>query len=399
MPDKKIPFSPPDISQEEIDEVVDTLRSGWITTGPKTEQFEAELAKACGTRHAVCMNSATAALEMTLRQLGVKEGDEVIVPAYTYTATASVVCHVGAKPVMIDCRADSYEMDYDAAEAAINPRTKAIIAVDIGGVICDYGRLYQAAEAKKALFTPSSSLQETLGRVAVMADAAHSFGGSVEGVPCGSLADFTCFSFHAVKSLTTAEGGAVVWREHPGMDGDALYRALTLSILHGQSKDALAKLQPGAWRYDIVSPAYKCNMPDIMAALGLAQLRRYPQMLTERRALIGVYERELAGMGLGFLEHLNPQKPTSAHLFMVQTGRNEAERDALIQAMADRGIATNVHFQPLPLLTAYKSLGYHMADYPNAFGRYEQEITLPLYSMLSEQDAVYVAAAFRELLK
>lgn len=397
---KQIPFSPPDISQAEIDAVAETLRSGWITTGPRTKEFESRISALCGTPRAVCFNSATAALETTLRLLGVGPGDEVLVPAYTYTASVSVICHVGARPVFVDSQPGCYEMDYDAVAAAITPRTKAVIPVDIGGVICDYPCLFAALAGKAALFTPGSDLQAAFGRVMVLADGAHSFGSLRQGLPSGSYGDFTGFSFHAVKSLTTGEGGAIVWKSIPGVDDDELYRQFMLLSLHGQSKDALAKLVPGAWEYDILVPGYKCNMPDILAAIGLAQLTRYEAMLHHRRRIVRLYEDALDGREVGWLAHLEEDSLTNVHLFMAQLhGRTLSQRNTLIQLLAQRGIATNVHFKPLPMMTAYRNLGADINDYPNAYALFEREITLPLYSTLSLEDAQYVAQNVVELLE
>ena len=389
-----IPFSPPDITQAEIDEVVDTLRSGWITTGPKTKAFEREIAAFCGTNTAVCLSSATACLEMTLRVLGIGPGDEVIVPAYTYTATASPVCHVGATPVMVDSQPDAYEMDYDRMEQAITPRTKAIIPVDVGGVLCDYQRVFAAVEAKKDLFEPHSPLQEQLGRIAVVADGAHSFGAYRGGRKSGRFADFTSFSFHAVKNLTTAEGGAVTWREDLGLDSPAIYRQMMLLSLHGQDKDALAKTKAGAWEYDIVGPWYKCNMTDIMAAIGLAQLRRYAGMLARRYELVEYYNKRLEGSGMGTAPHLETDGRSSCHLYLTQLPEKAApRRNEIIESLAKQGVSTNVHYKPLPLLSAYRNLGYRMEDYPNAYACYQAELTLPLYSTLTDEQAERVCDA------
>ena len=346
----KIPFSPPDIGEEEIAQVVDTLRSGWITTGPKTKELERQVAQFCRTNRAVCLNSATAALELTLHQLGIGEGDEVITCAYTYTASASVACHVGAKLVLVDCQKDGYEMDYDALEGAITPRTKAIIPVDIGGVICDYDRIFEIVRRKQPLFTPSdNAIQRSLGRVAVVADAAHAFGASRHGKMCGEIADFTCFSFHAVKNFTTAEGGAVTWNPLEGVDDEEIYRNYMLLSLHGQSKDALAKTQLGAWEYDIVLPGYKCNMTDIMAAMGLAQMKRYPALLARRKQIISRYDRAMEQLPVLVLRHYGEDFSSSGHLYLVRlNGKDEQFRNELIIKMAQMDVATNVHFKPLP---------------------------------------------------
>lgn len=395
----KIPFSPPDIEEMEIAEVVDTLRSGWITTGPKTKRFEAEIAQWCHTPKAVCLNSATAAAECTLRVLGIGPGDEVITSAYTYTASASVICHVGATPVLVDTAPDSYEMDYDRLEAAITERTKAIIPVDLGGVVCDYDRLYAAVENKKKIFCPSSPLQEALGRIAIVSDAAHAFGAQRKGKVCGEIADFTTFSFHAVKNLTTGEGGAVTWRPIPGVDDDELYRQYMLLSLHGQSKDALAKTKLGAWEYDIVAPYYKCNMTDIMASLGLAQLKRYPQMLRRRRELIERYDAALADKPVTARSHYGPDFASSGHLYLMNlTGKGREERDAFIIRLAEREIAANVHYKPLPLHTAYRNLGFRPEEYPHAVGLFENEVTLPLNTCLTDDMAEYLLQEVNRLL-
>lgn len=396
---EKIPFSPPDITQAEIDEVAEALRSGWITTGPRTKEFEKEIAAYCGTGRAACLNSATACLELTLRLFGVGPGDEVITSAYTYTASASVIAHVGAKIVLADTAPGSYEMDYEALAAAITPRTKAVIPVDVGGVLCDYGRILSIAEEKRGLFTASNALQAQLGRVLVLADAAHSFGAQRGGKRSGAFADFTSFSFHAVKNLTTAEGGAVTWREGLGLDGEEIYRRYQLMSLHGQSKDALAKTKLGAWEYDIAAPLYKCNMTDVMAAIGLVQLRRYPEMLEKRRRLAELYNGLLEGHGVEFAPHIRENETSSFHLYLTRlAGKGEAERNAVIEAMAREGVAANVHYKPLPMLTAYKNLGFDVKDYPNAYAQYANELTLPLYSALTEEDAARVAGMLLRVL-
>ena len=395
-----IPFSPPDITEEEIQEVAAALRSGWITTGPRTKELERQVAAFCGTEKAVCLNSQTACAELALRVLGVGEGDEVIVPAYTYTATASVVCHVGARPVMIDCQKDSPEMDYDALEAAINERTKAVIPVDLGGVPCDYDRIFAAVEAKKALFRAASPLQSALGRVAVMADTAHSFGASRGGVMTGSLADFSSFSFHAVKNFTTAEGGALTWRELPGIDSEDIYKQLQLLSLHGQSKDALAKTRLGAWEYDIVGTWYKCNMTDVAAALGLAQMKRYPGLLARRKALIGRFDAAFKPLGVQVLPHYTESHTSSGHLYITRIpGITPEQRNDIINEMAQRGIACNVHYKPLPMHTAYKSLGFDIADFPNAYAFFANEVTLPLHTCLTDEQAEYIIENYIEVLK
>ncbi len=395
----QIPFSPPDVGGQEIEEVISALRSGWITTGPKTKEFERQIAAYCHTEKAACLNSATACMEMTLRLLGVGPGDEVITSAYTYTASCSVICHVGATPVLIDTAPDSYEMDYDQLEAAITEKTKVIIPVDLAGVICDYDRLYEIVQRKKSLFRPATPIQKTIGRVVLLADAAHAFGASRKGKMCGEWADFTSFSFHAVKNLTTAEGGAVVWKNIPGMDNEEIYRQYMLLSLHGQSKDALAKTKLGAWEYDIVSPAYKCNMTDIMAAIGLAQLRRYPELLARRREIIAMYDAGLADTGVQTLRHAGDDFQSSGHLYLVRVpGFGVEQRNALITKMAEAGVATNVHYKPLPMHTAYKNLGFSIEDYPQAFCMYQNEITLPLHTLLTDEEVSYVLEAFHKAL-
>lgn len=393
-----IPFSPPDIGEEEIREVVDTLKSGWITTGPKTKLFENKIADFCRTSRAVCLNSATACMETTLRILGVGPGDEVITSAYTYTATASVVCHVGAKLVLVDTAEDSFQMDYDRLEAAVTERTKVIIPVELGGVVCDYDRLFQIVENKKPLFHPSNEIQEKIGRVILMADAAHALGAMRRGKMCGEIADFTCFSFHAVKNLTTAEGGAVTWRDIPGIDNEDLYKKYMLLSLHGQSKDALAKTQLGAWEYDIIAPYYKCNMTDIMASIGLAQLKRYREILQRRRDIIETYDRALAELPVTRLKHFDDINVSSGHLYLVRlTGKDRKFTNRFITAMAEEGVATNVHYKPLPLLSAYKNMGFDIKDYPNAFHMFENELTLPLHTCLTDEQAAYVAETFKKV--
>lgn len=395
----QIPFSPPDVGGQEIEEVISALRSGWITTGPKTKEFERQIAAFCHTEKAACLNSATACMEMTLRLLGVGPGDEVITSAYTYTASCSVICHVGATPVLIDTAPDSYEMDYDQLEAAITEKTKVIIPVDLAGVICDYDRLYEIVQRKKSLFRPATPIQKTIGRVVLLADAAHAFGASRKGKMCGEWADFTSFSFHAVKNLTTAEGGAVVWKNIPGMDNEEIYRQYMLLSLHGQSKDALAKTKLGAWEYDIVSPAYKCNMTDIMAAIGLAQLRRYPELLARRREIIAMYDAGLADTGVQTLRHAGDDFQSSGHLYLVRVpGFGVEQRNALITKMAEAGVATNVHYKPLPMHTAYKNLGFSIEDYPQAFCMYQNEITLPLHTLLTDEAVSYVLETFHKAL-
>ncbi len=399
MSKMKILFSPPDITEEEVAEVVDTLKSGWITTGPKTKAFEEEVAKFCHTSKAVCLNSATACMEMALRVLGIGPGDEVITSAYTYTASASVVCHVGAKLIMVDTQKDSYEMDYEALEAAITDKTKAIIPVDIAGVICDYEKIFEIVDRKKSLFQANGELQEKLGRIAVVADAAHAFGARRDEKRCGEIADFTSFSFHAVKNLTTAEGGALVWRDIEGVDNEALYKQFMLLSLHGQSKDALAKTQLGAWEYDIVAPYFKCNMTDIMASLGLVQLRRYPELLLRRKAVIEKYNEGLKHLPITVLQHYGEDFASSGHLYLVRVnGKTRQECNEIIIKMAERGIATNVHYKPLPMLTAYKNLGFGQEDYPNACDLFENAITLPLHTKLTDKEVDYVIQTFKECI-
>lgn len=395
-----VPFSPPDITEDEIEEVANALRSGWITTGPRTKELERQVAAHCGTERAVCLNSQTACAEMALHVLGVGSGDEVIVPAYTYTATASVVYHVGAKIVMVDCQQDSLEMDYDKVEAAVTVNTKAIIAVDLAGIPCDYDKLYAIAEKKKSLFRPATELQKKMGRVAVMADTAHSFGASRNGKPTGCLADFSSFSFHAVKNLTTAEGGALTWKNIPGIDNEAIYKQLQLLTLHGQSKDALAKTQLGAWEYDIVGPWYKCNMTDVAAAIGLSQMKRYDAMLARRKEIIGHFDAALIPLGVQVLEHYNETYQSSGHLYMSRVpGITLEQRNGIIIKMAERGIACNVHYKPLPMHTAYKNLGFDIKDYPNAYAHFANEISLPLHTCLTDEQVEYVIENYTGILR
>ena len=399
MKNMHIAFSPPDITEEEILEVADTLRSGWITTGPKTKEFERRIAEYCNTEKAVCLNSATACAEMTLRILGIGEGDEVITSAYTYTASASVVCHVGAKLVLVDTQKDSYEMDYEQLEAAITERTKAVIPVDLGGVICDYNKIFEIAERKKDLFHPSNDIQNRMGRIAVVADGAHAFGAVQNGKRCGEIADFTSFSFHAVKNLTTAEGGAVVWRNIDGVDNDEIYRQYMLLSLHGQSKDALAKTQLGAWEYDILAPYYKCNMTDITAAIGMVQLRRYPAILARRKEIIERYNKAFENLDVELLQHYGDDFSSSGHLYLVRlNGKNREQCNQIITRMAEAGVATNVHYKPLPMLTAYKNLGFDINNYPKAYSRFENEITLPLHTKLTDEEVEYVIDVFKNCL-
>lgn len=400
MERRNIQFSPPDISEAEIEEVCEALRSGWITTGPRTKELEKRLAAFCHTDKLVCLNSATAAEELNLRILGIGAGDEVIVPAYTYTATAAAVIHVGAKLVFIDSQKDSTEMDYDAMEVAINEKTKAVIAVDLGGIIADYDRIYEAVERKKNLFTPNTDIQKALGRVAVLADAAHSLGANRDGKMAGEIADFTSFSFHAVKNFTTAEGGAATWRHIDGVDDEALYKQYQLLSLHGQSKDALAKTKLGAWEYDIVAPYYKCNMTDIMAAIGLRQLDRYVGLLERRKQIIARYDEMCDELGVMHLNHYGENHSSSGHLYLTRVpGIGDEQRREIIIKMAEQGIATNVHYKPLPMMTAYKAYGWDIKDFPNAHAYYENLITLPLHTLLSDDDVEYVVENFKNIVK
>lgn len=395
-----IPFSPPDITEAEIAEVVDTLKSGWITTGPKTKQFEKEIASFCHTERAVCLNSATACLEGVLHFLGIGAGDEVITSAYTYTASASIVCHVGAKLVLVDTAPGSCEMDYEQLAEKITEKTKAIIPVDLAGVVCDYEKIYEIVNEKKAMFRPANTVQEAMGRIAVIADASHAFGAMRKGKMCGEIADFTAFSFHAVKNLTTAEGGAVTWREIPNYSSDEIYRFFMLYSLHGQTKDALSKTKVGQWEYDILLPGYKCNMTDIMAAIGLAQLRRYPSMLERRKHIVSMYNKALENMPVRVLNHYDDDHQSSGHLYLVyMLGKSAEERNLIIEKMAEKDIATNVHYKPLPLLTAYKNLGFKIEDYPNAYDLYKCEITLPLHTKLTDEQAERVINTFAGVLK
>lgn len=394
-----VPFSPPDMSEKEVQMVADALRSGWITTGPKTKEFEHKIAEYCHTDKAVCLNSATACMELILRVLGVGPGDEVIVPAYTYTATASVVCHVGATLIMVDVAPGTFEMDYDKLADVITPKTKVITPVDLGGVMCDYKKIFEIIERKKSLFTPSNEIQKAFGRIIVMCDAAHAFGAEQEGKKCGEVADFTSFSFHAVKNLTTAEGGALTWKNIPGIDNEWLYKQFQLFSLHGQNKDALAKTQLGAWEYDIVSPAYKCNMTDIMASIGLAQFERYSGMLQRRHEIIARYESALKNFSVQTLNHHGVNHTSSGHLFIVRLlDRTLEERNEIIVKMAERGIACNVHYKPLPMMTAYKALGFDIKEYPNAYKQYANEITLPLHTRLSDEEVEYVINNFIDII-
>lgn len=398
--EKIISFSPPDISEMEIEEVCAALRSGWITTGPRTKKLEKELAEWIGAEKCVCLNSQTACAELVLRVLGVGEGDEVVVPAYTYTASASVIDHVGAKIVLIDSQKDNVEMDYDALESAINERTKAIIPVDLGGVPCDYARIFEIAERKKHLFKPANDLQRAIGRVAVCADTAHALGAKWHGKMIGTVADFSCFSFHAVKNFTTAEGGAITWMLPAAVDSEALYHQFQLLSLHGQSKDALSKTRPGDWEYDVVGLWYKCNMTDMAAALGLAQFQRYPHILKRRRDIVARYDAAIKPLGIQVLDHFNAEHESSGHLYITRVpGITSEQRNEIIHKMADCGIACNVHYKPLPMHTAYKALGFDIADFPNAYAYFENEITLPLHTCLSDEDVEYVKENYVRILK
>lgn len=396
---RNIPFSPPDMTEAEVNEVREAILSGWITTGPKTKEFERLIAICCQTKKAVALNSATAAMELTLRVLGVGPGDEVIVPAYTYTATASVVHHVGAKIVMVDVAPDSFEIDYDRIVDAITERTKVVMPVDLGGVMCDYDRVFAAVESKRELFRAANDIQKAFGRVVVLADAAHAFGARWHDRMCGEVADFTSFSFHAVKNLTTAEGGAITWRPIEGIDDEWLYKQYQLLSLHGQSKDALAKTQLGAWEYDIVAPDYKCNMTDIAAAIGLVQIRRYDELLHRRREIMERYNEALKDCNVQVLNHYGEDFQSSGHLYLVRLLGKDAEyRNEVIRKMAERGIACNVHYKPLPMMTAYKNLGFDIKDYPNAYLQFENEVTLPLHTRLSDEDVEYVIGNFVDII-
>ena len=397
----KIPFSPPDISELEIKQVTEALRSGWITTGPKTKELERQVASFCGTNRAVCLGSQTACAEMTLRLLGIGEDDEVITCAYTYTATASVVCHVGAKLVLIDTQKDSLEMDYEQLEAAITEKTKVVIPIDLAGIPCDYEKIYAIVEKKKALFHPANKIHNAIGRVIVMADAAHAFGAKMnDGRMVGSIADFSNFSFHAVKNFTTAEGGAVTWKSIEGIDDEALYHQYQLLSLHGQSKDALAKTQLGAWEYDIVGPWYKCNMTDVAAGIGLAQMQRYEGILARRKEIIEKYNAAFKPIGVEVLEHYNDVHQSSGHLYITRIpGVTLEQRQEIIVKMAEAGVACNVHYKPLPMMTGYKKLGFDIKDYPNAYARFENEITLPLHTKLTDEEVDYVIEKYCEIVK
>ena len=396
----KIPFSPPDITDAEIAQVTEALKSGWITTGPKTKELEREVATFCGTSRAVCLNSQTACAEMTLRLLGVGEGDEVITSAYTYTASASVVCHVGAKLVLVDTQADSLEMDYDKLAEAITEKTKVIIPVDLGGVPCDYDRIFSIVKDKEKMFRPANEIQRAIGRIIVMADAAHAFGAAWHDKPVGSIADFSNFSFHAVKNFTTAEGGAVTWRDIPGVDNETIYHQYQLLSLHGQSKDALAKTQLGAWEYDIVGPWYKCNMTDVMAGIGLAQMKRYSGLLSRRKEIITTYDAAFRPLGIETLNHYTSEHQSSGPLYITRVpGITLEQRNEIIIKMAEEEIACNVHYKPLPMMTAYKNLGFTIVDYPNAYQRFANEITLPLHTKLTDEEVNYIIEKYTEIVK
>lgn len=395
-----IPFSPPDISEEEIEEVVDALKSGWITTGPKTKRLEKELLKFTGTNIGVCLNSQTAAAEMTLRVLGIGEGDEVITTAYTYTATASVIDHVGAKIVMVDTQEDSLEMDYDKLDSLINEKTKAIIPVDLAGIPCDYDRIFEIVEAKKDLFKANNDIQKVFDRVIVIADTAHALGAEYKGKKVGSVADFSNFSFHAVKNLTTAEGGYATWRDREGIDNEKLYKKYQLLSLHGQSKDALNKTKLGSWEYDVIGPWHKCNMTDVLASIGLAQVRRYPDLLKRRKDIIEMYNKAFRAIGVETLDHFTDDYSSSGHLYITRVpGIGEEERNKIIEEMAKSGVACNVHYKPLPLLTAYKNLGFDINNYPNAYKHYQNAITLPLHTKLTDEEIDYVIENYCKIVE
>lgn len=395
-----IPFSPPDISDGEINEVIDTLKSGWITTGPKTKELERRLSEFTNTPKTVCLNSATAALELTLRVLGIGEGDEVIVPAMTYTASCSVIYHVGAKAVIVDIAEDSHEMDYDALADAITENTKAVIPVDLAGIPCDYDKIFEVVESKKYLFKANSEYQKKLGRAAVVADGAHALGSTYKGKKIGSVADFTTFSFHAVKNFTTAEGGSVTWKENENFDNEELYREYQIYSLHGQTKDALAKTKAGSWEYDIVIPGYKCNLTDIAASIGLVQLDRYPKLLDRRDNIISQYNKGFEGTRITALSHSSEDYKSCGHLYITHIeGATFEQRGEIIIKMAERGISCNVHYKPLPLLTAYKNLGFDIENYPNAYNYYVKEITLPLHTRLSDEDVAVIIENFKEIVE
>lgn len=394
-----IPFSPPDIGEEEINEVIDALKSGWITTGPKTKKLEKEIAELCKTEKAVCLNSATAALELTLRILGIGEGDEVITSSYTYTASASPIEHLGAKVVLVDINKDSWEMDYEKLASAITEKTKVIIPVDIAGILCDYDKIFEIIEEKQKLFKPNNEIQKLYNRIIVVSDCAHGFGAKQNEKMAGELADFTTFSFHAVKNFTTAEGGAAVWKNIEGLDNEYIYKQYQLLSLHGQTKDALHKNSLGAWEYDIVGTYYKCNMTDINAAMGLAQMKRYQNLLKRRQEIIKKYNEAFEKLPVKLLNHKDNNHVSSGHLYLVRVNNiDEKTRNEIIIKMAERGIACNVHYKPLPMLTAYKNLGFNIENYPNAYNFYKNEITLPLYSKLTDEQIEYIIHNFTEVL-
>ena len=394
-----IPFSPPDIGEDEIQSVIDALKSGWITTGPKTKQFEREIAKLCNTEKAVCLNSATASLELTLRILGIGEGDEVITSSYTYTASASPIAHVGAKIVLVDTQKDSFEMDYEKLANAITEKTKVIIPVDVAGILCDYDKIFKIVEEKKKLFKANNDIQKIYNRIIVVADSAHGFGAKKDGKMSGEFADFTTFSFHAVKNLTTGEGGAAVWKSKEGLENEAIYKQYQLLSLHGQTKDALHKNTLGTWEYDIVDTYYKCNMTDIMAGIGLAQIARYPKLVERRHQIISKYNEAFKDLPVMVLNHKDENHRSSGHLYLTRIkGINEEQRNEIIIKMAERGIACNVHYKPLPMLTAYKKLGFDIANYPNAYDFYRNEITLPLYSKLTDEQVEYIIENFKDIV-
>ena len=396
----KIQFSPPDISQLEIDEVTDALKSGWITTGPKTKELERQVAAFCGVNRAVCLNSQTACAEMALRVLGIGKGDEVITSAYTYTASASVIEHVGAKIVLVDTQKDSLEMDYQKLEAAITEKTKAIIPVDLAGIPCDYDKIFAIVNAKKKLFKPANAIQKAIGRIAVLADTAHAYGATWHGKPVGSIADFSAFSFHAVKNFTTAEGGALTWRDIEGIDNEEIYHQIQLLSLHGQSKDALAKTKLGAWEYDIIGTWYKCNMTDVAAAMGLAQTKRYPDMLKRRKQIIERYDASFKPLGIKVLAHYGEDYSSSGHLYITRVpGVTLEQRNEIIIKMAEAGVACNVHYKPLPMHTAYKKLGFDIKNYPNAYANFANEITLPLHTCLTDEEVDYIIKNFTEIVR
>ncbi|EEU12138.1 DegT/DnrJ/EryC1/StrS aminotransferase family protein [Anaerococcus vaginalis ATCC 51170] len=395
-----IPFSPPDISEEEINEVIDALKSGWITTGPKTKKLEKDLLEFTGTNIGVCLNSQTAAAEMTLRALGVGEGDEVITSAYTYTATASVVDHVGAKLVLVDTQKENLEMDYEKLKDAINEKTKVIIPIDLAGVPCDYDKIFEIVEEKKNLFKANNEIQKAYNRIIVMSDAAHALGAEYKEKKVGSVADFSNFSFHAVKNFTTAEGGYATWKDKEGIDNEKLYKKYQLLSLHGQSKDALSKTKLGSWEYDIVGPWYKCNMTDVLAGIGLAQVKRYPLLLKRRKEIIEKYDKAFRPLGIKSLNHFDQNHKSSGHLYITQVpGIDTEQRNKIIEEMAEKGIACNVHYKPLPLLTAYKNLGFDIKDYPNAYNHYKNEITLPLHTKLTDEEVDYIIENYRYVIE